>query len=179
MEQRIIDLYDDFTHRSLDRRAFMEKLIALVGSASAAEEALRALAPDYARASIIAETDEPIITTDFHDENSGIKGYCAMPRKTILADAKAIVLVLRENRGLNPHIQDIARRIAVEGFIAIAPDLLLPLGGTPQDKDAARDLFPKLDTAQTVQSLCTLITSLKGQKAERKIGIIGFCWGGA
>jgi carboxymethylenebutenolidase len=178
MDQRIIDLYDDFTHRSLDRRAFMEKLIALVGSTAAAEEALRALAPDYARAAIIAETDERITTTDFADQTSGIKGYCASPRASNISDAKAIVIVLHENRGLNPHIQDIARRIAIEGFTAIAPDLLQPLGGTPRDEDEARDLFPKLDTDHTVKSLATLIASLKSQKSQRKIGVIGFCWGG-
>jgi len=178
MDQRIIDLYDDFTHRSLDRRHFMEKLVALVGSTAAAEEALRTLAPDYARAAIIAETDERIITSDFRDDQSGIQGYCALPRKTSLADAKSIIIVLHENRGLNPHIQDIARRIAVEGFVAIAPDLLLPLGGTPKDEDMARDLFPKLDMEKSVQSLKNLVSSLKSQNSHRKIGVIGFCWGG-
>ncbi len=179
MDQRIIDLYDDFTHSSFDRRAFMERLIVLVGSATAAEEALRLLAPDYAQAAVTSEADDRIVTSSYRDDASGMSGYLATPKGVKLDAAHNFVVVIHENRGLNPHIQDVTRRLATEGFVAMAPDLLAPLGGTPTDGDKAVQLFTKIDLDETAQSLAKLITSIKGQDPKRKVGAIGFCWGGA
>ena len=179
MDQRIIDLYDEYTHRPLARRVFMERLIAIVGSASAAEAALALIAPNYARAAIVAESDSRVETGPYENMASGIKGYVAVPRGVKVETADDFVICIHENRGLNPHIQDIARRLAVEGFVAMAPDLLLPLGGTPKDEDLARDMFTKVDLDKTAASLATLIKDVKARKPGRKVGVVGFCWGGA
>ena len=145
MDQRIIELYDEYTHTPLGRRTFMERLVALVGSVGAAEAAIQAIAPNYARAAIVAESDPRVETSSFEDASAGIKGYLATPKGVKADTANDFVIAIHENRGLNPHIQDIARRLAAEGFVAMAPDLLTPLGGTPKDVDQAMAMFPKLD----------------------------------
>ncbi len=175
MDQRIIDLYDEYTHRPLDRRVFMERLVSLAGSTTAAQLALASLVPSYALAAVIAETDARIVIQRI--ERVGVKTYQAAPRDGA-ASARAIVLVIHENRGLNPHIEDIARRLALEGFLAIAPDLLSAQGGTPADADAARHLFAKIDMARTLASLTDMVSSLKTGASPPKVGALGFCWGG-
>jgi len=178
MDQRIIDLYDDFTHAEVDRRSFMERLVLLTGSTVAAEAALTALKPNYAMAAVVAENDARIETSRPTDAASGLKCYVALPKGTSLDSAASIVIVVHENRGLNPHIQDVARRLALAGYAAIAVDMLTPLGGTPADEDVARDMFPKLDLTQAVASLVKLIDDRKAKNANAKVGIVGFCWGG-
>ena len=178
MDQRIIELYDEFTHAPLDRRVFMERLIALTGSVAAAEVALGLLQPNYALAAIVAENDGRIEIVTGLDAASGLKTYTALPKGAKLDAAANMVIVVHENRGLNPHIQDVARRLALAGFPAVAVDMLTPLGGTPADEDAARDMFPKLDLTRAVASIVALIDDRKKKTPNIKIGIIGFCWGG-
>lgn len=178
MDQRIIELYDEFTHTQLGRRVFMERLASLVGSVGAAETALELLAPNYARAAIIAENDARVETAAFDNAASGVKGYIATPKGVKADAANNFIITIHENRGLNPHIQDVARHLATEGFVAMAPDLLQPLGGTPADVDQAMAMFPKLDLDKTAESLARLITDLKSKNPKLKVGVIGFCWGG-
>ncbi len=179
MDQRIIELYDEYTHKPLPRRVFMERLVGMVGSVAAAEAVVEAIAPNYARAAIVPAEDARIATGPFEDTTAGIKGYIAAPKGVNPDTAPNFIVTIHENRGLNPHIQDIARRLAVEGFVAMAPDLLLPLGGTPADQDAATALFPKLDLEKTADSIEKLIKDRKAKNPNVKIGVIGFCWGGA
>jgi len=176
MDQRIIALYDEFTHRPLDRRVFMERLVVLTGSVAAAEMALASLAPNYAVAQVVAENDPRVRTSRV--EVAGIQAYQAWPANTTPDAARAVVIVIHENRGLNPHIQDVARRISTEGFLAIAPDMLTPMGGTPANEDAARDMFPKLDLTKTVASLAAIVDHYKKLSPPKKVGAVGFCWGG-
>ena len=178
MDQRIIELYDEFTHTQLGRRAFMERLVGLVGSVAAAEAAIQAIAPNFAKAAIIAENDARIETSAYENAASGIKGYLAAPKGMKAENAGNFAIVIHENRGLNPHIQDVARRAAVEGFVAMAPDLLVPLGGTPKDEDQAREMFPKLNLDQTGDALAKLVSDLKARNPRAKIFAMGFCWGG-
>lgn len=178
MDQKIIDLYDEFTHAPLPRRVFMERLLALTGSTLAAEAALQSLQPNYALAALVAENDARIEISTPQDTASGLKSYVALPKGTTLDAATSIVIVVHENRGLNPHIRDVARRLALAGYAAVAVDMLTPLGGTPADEDAARDMFPKLDLTQAVGSLVKLIDDRKAKNPNAKVGIIGFCWGG-
>ena len=179
MDQKIIDLYDDFTHRSLDRRKFMEQLVLIVGSVAAAEQTVRLLMPDYAHAAVVAENDPRLQASSFGDAASGVSGYLVAPKGVKFEEVKNLVIVIHENRGLNPHIQDVARRVAAEGFVAFAPDFLAPLGGTPADSDEAAKLFAKLDFEAAAASLAKFTANMKTALAGRKIGAIGFCWGGA
>jgi carboxymethylenebutenolidase len=176
MDQRIVELYDEYTHKPLDRRVFMERLVALTGSAAAAQLALTGLASNYALAQTIPETD-PRIAAD-RTEIGGLKVYRAAPKGVTPEAARAVVIVIHENRGLNPHIEDVARRIAAEGYLAIAVDMLTPMGGTPRDEDAARDMFPKLDMAKATQSLAAIVDTFKKASPTKKVGVVGFCWGG-
>lgn len=174
MDQKIIDLYDEYTHAPLARRVFLERLTALVGSAAAVPSILAAIEPNYARAA-----DDPRIAAEhvtFQGATGDVRGYVARPKAAERAPA---VIVIHENRGLNPHIEDVARRFAAEGFVALAPDLLSPLGGTPADPDQARDLFAKLDAGKTVNNLISAQSYLMSYRTSNgKIGAVGFCWGG-
>lgn len=176
MDQRIIDLYDEFTHRPLDRRTFMDRLVVLTGSVAAANAALAMLAPDYAQAQVVAENDPRVRASRI--EVAGVQAYQAAPANLAADAATPVVIVIHENRGLNPHIEDVTRRISTEGFLAVAPDMLTPLGGTPSNEDAARDMFPKLNLTQTVASLAAIVDHYKKLSPPRKVGAVGFCWGG-
>src|SRR4051812_40503228 len=136
--QAMINAYDEYTHLTLDRRGFMEKLTKLAGSGAAAAAIAPLLAANPARAAITAENDPKLKTEDvtYPGASGEMKGYLAHPADR--TGKLPAVIVIHENRGLNPHIRDVARRIAHEGFVALAPDLLSPLGGTPQDEDKAR-----------------------------------------
>ena len=179
MDQRIIELYDEYTHKPLPRRVFMERLVGMVGSVAAAEAVVEAIAPNYARAAIVPAEDARITTGSFEDTTAGIKGYIAAPKGVNPDTAPNFIVTIHENRGLNPHIQDIARRLALEGFVAMAPDLLLSLGGTPKDVDQAMAMFAKVDLDKTAESLARLIANLKAKNPRMKVGEVGFCWGGA
>src|SRR5687768_11579809 len=151
--QEMIKAYDDYTHLTLDRRGFMQKLSKLAGSTAAAAAIVPLLEASKARAAIVAE-DDPGLKTETITwpgaEGVTMTGYLAMP-----ADASGrlpAVMVVHENRGLNPHIKDVARRLALEGFLALAPDFLAPQGGTPEDEDQARQMFETLDRPQVVEN---------------------------
>ena len=178
MDQRIIDLYDKFTHGALNRREFLDRLAALAGLAAAALALLPLLQSDYARAETISENDPRLVTNTVYDRASSteLAAYMARPK----SDAKCpAVIVVHENRGLNPHIKDIARRLALEGFAAYAVDLLSVVGGTPADEDKARDEIAKLDPTETAQRVATAVRVFgQAPGGNGKAGAIGFCWGG-
>lgn len=179
MRQEIIALYDEFTHSRLDRRVFMGRLAELTGGTAAAMAALAALRADPAKAALVAPDDPKIAAESvvIGAEGSKLKGYLVRP-----AGSKAKlpgVVVVHENRGLNPHIEDIARRLATAGFMALAVDLLSESGGTPPDEDQARDMIGKLDMAQVVADAMAAVAWLQARPdGNGKAGIIGFCWGG-
>lgn len=178
LDRRIVELYDEYTHKPLDRRVFMNRLLGIAGSAAAAEAALALLEPNYARAQQIAPDDARIAISRLDTTVGGValKGYLATPK----AEAKrGGVLVIHENRGLNPHIEDVTRRMALEGFTALGLDFLTPLGGTPSDPDAARALFPQLPAdAVVAQGRAALKYLTSRPDANGKVGAVGFCWGG-
>jgi carboxymethylenebutenolidase len=180
MRQDIIDLYDDYTHERIGRRVFMDRLAALAGSTAAATALMPMLKNNYAKAAIVAPDDDRLTTEEvtFAGADGEVSGYLARP-----ADASGelpAVVVIHENRGLNPHIEDIARRVALEGFIALAPDFLSPLGGTPENEDQAREMISQLDSAKTTQNALAAVDFLKNHEASTgRVGVVGFCWGGA
>jgi carboxymethylenebutenolidase len=177
--QAMINAYDEYTHLSLDRRRFMEKLTGLAGSAAAAAAIAPMLAANSAKAEIVADNDERIKGEDITYPGAAgeMKGYLVQPANA--AGKLPAVIVIHENRGLNPHIRDVARRMALEGFIALAPDFLSPAGGTPDNEDKAREMIGTLDPAATVQNGAATVTYLEGNALTNgKAGAIGFCWGG-
>lgn len=177
--QAMIDAYDEYTHLTLDRRRFMEQLTRLAGSGAAAAAIAPLLAANSAQAAIVAADDPRVKGEDITYPGSGgeMKGYLVKP--TDQTGKLGTVIVVHENRGLNPHIRDVARRVALEGFVALAPDFLSPLGGTPGDEDKARDLFAKLEPARTAANAVATVAFLKGEKdGNGKVGAVGFCWGG-
>ncbi|RVI75824.1 dienelactone hydrolase family protein [Sinorhizobium meliloti] len=177
--QAMIDAYDEYTHLTLDRRRFMERLTALAGTAAAAAAIAPMLAANSAKAEMIAETDERIKGEDitYPGADGEMKGYLVRP-----ADASGklpAVIVIHENRGLNPHIRDVARRMALEGFVALAPDFLSPDGGTPDDEDKAREMISALDATETNANAVATVSFLTGHaESTGNVGAIGFCWGG-
>lgn len=178
MDQRIIDLYDRFTHGGMSRRDFLDRLGELVGSAAAAAALLPLLQNDYAQAAIIAADDARLATERLsYDSPKGkINGYLARPKAK---GKRPAVLVIHENRGLNPHLEDVARRLAVEGFLAYAVDLLSLVGGTPPSEDAARELHTKMNQDDAVVALVAAVPFLKGHaESTGRVGAVGFCFGG-
>jgi carboxymethylenebutenolidase len=176
MRQDIIELYDAFTHGRMGRRAFMERMTMLTGSAAAALAAVKLLQPDPAAAAMIAEND-PRLAIDTVAIDGGPSAYWAKPAGG--GNLLPGVVVIHENRGLNAHIQDVTRRAAVEGFSVLAPDLLTAIGGTPSDPDKARDMIGTLTPAQTVEEVRATINWLRAQPdGNGKVGLVGFCWGG-
>lgn len=178
MDQKIIDLYDEYTHKPLDRREFLRRLAALAGGAAAASALLALLENNYAHAQQVSPDDARLKAerVTYPGASGPVAAYLALPRESAKAPA---VIVIHENRGLNPHISDVARRVAAAGFVALAPDLLAPLGGTPEDEDQARTLFGRLDAGTTVGNLKAARAWLAGHPATTgKVGVVGFCWGG-
>ena len=175
-----IALYDRFTHDGLDRRAFMAELTRLAGSAAAASLLLASIAADPAAAALIAEEDKRIRTHRMSwpvAAGRTMKGYQAEPREP--AGRLGSVLVVHENRGLNGHIEDVARRLALAGYRAVAPDFLSPAGGTPADEDAAREAIGKLDLASAAADAVATLRLMKALPGSNgKAGAVGFCWGG-
>lgn len=177
--QAMIDAYDEYTHLTLDRRDFMEKLTRLAGSGAAAAAIAPMLAANSAQAAIVAENDARVKGEDitYPGSRGEMKGYLARPAEA--GGKLGSVIVIHENRGLNPHIRDVARRIALEGFIALAPDFLSPLGGTPPDEDKARDMFNQLAPEQAIADGVATVGYLKKiDGGNGKVGVVGFCWGG-
>jgi carboxymethylenebutenolidase len=178
LDQTIIDLYDDYVHRHFDRRLFLEKLARHTGSAAAAAAAMSLLVSNYALAATVPEDDARIRTSrvDVPAPDGALKAYLAQPTGS---GRHGAVLVVHQNRGLNPHIEDIARRLAVAGYVALAVDFLSPLGGTPTDENAAMQMFGKLDSAKTTANAIAAVAYLRTLPAGNgKVGAVGFCWGG-
>jgi carboxymethylenebutenolidase len=178
MDQRIIDLYDEYTHAPLPRRIFLSRLSRLVGGSAAAAALLPLLENNYAHAQMIAKNDARIAPSwlAYGGATGMIRCFQVKPQG---AGKFPAVIVIHENRGLNPHIQDVTRRLAVDGFLAIAPDFLSPLGGTPDDQDQARDMFGKLDRDQTIGDAIGAVNFAKSHaEGNGKVGTVGFCWGG-
>ena len=177
----VLKLFDRYVHGLTDRRGFLEGARKFAAGGVGAGALLEALNPRFAEAEQVAK-DDPRIVGKFVEypspEGYGtVKGYLVEPAK---AQGKLpTVLVVHENRGLNPHIEDIARRLALDNFIAFAPDALAPLGGYPGDEDKARELFPKLDQAKTRKDFILAARVLKAlPEGNGKVGVVGFCYGG-
>jgi carboxymethylenebutenolidase len=179
MNQEIINLFDEYTHKPLTRNDFMTRLAKLAGGTAAAFAILPLLEVNYANAMTIAEDDEDIIAEDITYEGDGstMKAYLAKPKK--ISGKIGAVLVIHENRGLNPHIKDVTRRVAKAGFIALGVDALSPLGGTPANEDEARGLFAKLDAPKNINNFVKGFDYLRSIKeCNGKTACVGFCWGG-
>jgi carboxymethylenebutenolidase len=178
MDQKIINLFDEYTHKPLSREQFIKRLATLTGSVAAAMAVLPMLEINYANAAPLTNPDDVVVErVTYPGDGSEMKGYLAKPMKGKTFGA---VVVIHENRGLNPHIEDVTRRIALAGFIGLAPDGLSPAGGTPSNEDKARELIQQLDSGKNLNSFLKAFDYLKTRKdCNGKLGCIGFCWGGA
>ena len=175
--QQAIDLYDRFTHEGMDRRVFFSRMTLIAGSAAAATSLIAAIAASPAAAAIVAEDDPRLTTrTMTFERPAGYSAYVAEPRTRSL---KATVMVIHENRGLTAHIKDVARRIGLEGFRAVAPDFLSLSGGTPANEETARDAIGKLDLGKVTADAVAMLDELSKSSRGGKAGAVGFCWGGA
>ncbi len=176
MDQKIINLFDRYTHGGMSRRDFLDRLTLMAGSAAAATALLPVLENNYAQAAIAPE-DDPRLALSEGEIAPGIKGLLAVPKD---AQGKLpAVLVIHENRGLNPHIRDVTRRMALEGFVAFGADYLSPLGGTPADEEKAREMIATLKPEdQAAYSQAALKALIAHPKGNGKAGAMGFCWGG-
>ncbi|MEB2846828.1 dienelactone hydrolase family protein [Rhizobiales bacterium RZME27] len=177
--QAMISAYDEYTHLHLDRRKFMERLTVLAGSGAAAAAIAPMLAASGAQAAVVAVDDDRLTTKSvvFPGANGEMKGYWARPKSA--SGPLGSIIVIHENRGLNEHIRDVARRAALEGFNALAVDFLSPVGGTPPDEDKAREMFSTLDAAKTAaDGEAARVWLAKHEGANGKVGAVGFCWGG-
>jgi carboxymethylenebutenolidase len=177
--QEMIDLYDEYTHITLDRRAYLARMTALVGSAAAATAVTALIEADKAAAQIVP-TDDLRVKAErvtYAGEGGDMAGYLAMPANA--TGRLPVVIVIHENRGLVPHIQDVTRRMALEGFLALGPDFLHQSGGTPTDEDKGREMIGQLDRARTVANALASLRFLKVHaRGNGKVGATGFCWGG-
>ena len=178
IDQRVFDLYDEYCHGRIDRRAFLQRAaVVTIGGLAMAQ----ALLPRYAQAQTISFTDERIkaryVTYPSPGGTSGsMRGYLVQPKGS---GPFAAVLVIHENRGLNPYIEDVARRVATEGFLALAPDGLFPVGGYPGNDDDGRTLQSSLDPGKLRTDMLNSARYLKDHAlSSGKLGVTGFCWGG-
>lgn len=181
-DPEVLKLFDKFVHGDLSRREFIDRasLCAVGGLTGAA--VLESLVPDFAAAQQIAEDDERLrahyVTYDSPNGAGTMRGYLVQPESG--ADRLPGIVVIHENRGLNPHIEDVARRIALDGYLAFAPDALTPLGGYPGSEDAARELFSQLDRATLVHDFVAAVEYLQSHdRCTGKVGAVGFCFGGS
>jgi carboxymethylenebutenolidase len=178
MDQNIINLYDEYTHKPLSRQEFLHRLALIAGGTAAALSLLPLLESNYASAATVKEDDLFTERITYPGNNTNImQAYVARPKEM---KPYAAVVVIHENRGLNAHIEDVTRRAAKAGYLAIAPNALSVIGGTPANEDDARAAFSKLDAADTLQNFVKVFDYLKTRKdANGKFGCVGFCWGGA
>ena len=181
-DQELLILFDAYVHGAIDRRGFLDRAGKFAVGGTTAAMLLDALSPRFAEAQQVAK-DDARLKAEYVEypspEGSGtMRGYLVRPAK---AEGKKLpgVLVVHENRGLNPHIEDIARRLGLDDFMAFAPDALFPLGGYPGDEDKAREVFPKLDQGKTREDFVAAANWLKARKdCSGRIGAVGFCYGG-
>lgn len=180
-DPEVLKLFDGYVHGQLSRRDFLSSATRFAVGGVTALGLLEALSPRFAEARQIEESD-PRIKASYIEYPSPngygkLRGYLVQP--AVIKGKLPAILVVHENRGLNPHIEDIARRVALDNFIAFAPDALFPLGGYPGNEDKARELFPKLDQTKTREDFVAAIGILKGlPESSGKVGVVGFCYGG-
>jgi carboxymethylenebutenolidase len=180
-DQGLLVLFDAYVHGAIDRRGFLEKAAKYAVGGVTAAILLDQLSPKFAQAQVVKPDDERLkgerIGYDAPKGSGKMQGY--LVRKAKGNGRLPGILVIHENRGLNPHIEDIARRLAVDGFVAFAPDALFPLGGYPGDEDKARELFPKLDATRTREDFVAAAAFVKTRpECTGAFGAVGFCWGG-
>jgi carboxymethylenebutenolidase len=176
MDQQNINLYDEYTHKPLSRQEFISRLSKLAGSAAAATALLPLLELNYANAATVKEDDLFIERVSYPGINGDMQAYVARPKEE---KKYAAVVVIHENRGLNAHIEDVTRRAARAGYLAIAPNALSSLGGTPSNEDEARTKFQQLKAEDNLQNFIKVFDYLPGRKdCNGKFGCVGFCWGG-
>lgn len=180
-DPEVLQLFDQYVHGAIDRRGFLIGAARFAVGASTAAGLLAALSPQFAAAQEVAG-DDPRLVAEYVEFPSPqgygtARGYLVKPAK--IRKPLPVVLVVHENRGLNPHIEDIARRLALEDFIAFAPDALFPLGGYPGNEDDARTLFGKLDQAKTREDFIAAANMLRAiEHGNGRLGVVGFCYGG-
>lgn len=177
IDQTIINLYDEFTHGNINRRTFLDRLGKMVGGSAAAMAVLPLLVNDYTR-QIVSPADDrlEISEVEWDADGRAVGGYLARLKG---GEKRPGVIVIHENRGLNPHIKDVARRMALEGYLALAFDALSPQGGTPDDEGVAREMMGNLDADETLANLAAAVPFLAGHaECTGKVGAMGFCWGG-
>lgn len=180
-DQELLALFDAYVHGGIDRRAFLDRAAKYAVGGVTAAMLLEQLSPRFAEAQVV-RTDDVRIAAEYVEFDSP-RGY-GKGRGYLVVPAGATgklpgVLVIHENRGLNPHIEDIARRVALDNFVAFAPDALFPLGGYPADEDKARELFPRLEAPKTREDFVAAAQFLRSRsESTGKIGAVGFCWGG-
>ena len=177
MKQEIINLYDEYTHKPLSRTEFIKKLVALTGSMAAAMAILPLIEVNYAHAAVTPQDDLFIETISYPGVPGPMSAYVARPKE---AKKYAAVIIIHENRGLNAHIEDVARRAARAGYLAIAPNALSALGVTPATEDEARTKFQELKPENNLQNFINVFDYLKTRTDHNgNTGCVGFCWGGA
>ncbi len=178
MDQKIVDLYDGYIHGQMSRRDFVDRAAKLVGSSAAAAALLPLLSSDYAKAETIA-ADDPRLASEkisYESPRGKVAAYLSRPKAK---GKRPAVIVIHQDKGLNPHIEDVARRLGALGFLALAPDLLSPFGGTPASEEAALDLFRrKLDREDLAIPLATIAFMKSHPECTGKVGAVGFCFGG-
>ncbi len=176
MDQKIITLYDEYTHSQLNRKDFMRKLALLAGGTAMAMTILPLLENNYAAAASFNSDVILVKNITYPGVDGDMKAVLAKPKTN---KKLGCVLVIHENRGLNPHIIDVTKRVAAEGFIALGVDALSPLGGTPTDEDKGRELIGKLDPEKNLKNYLKGLEYLRNRKdANGKVACTGFCWGG-
>jgi carboxymethylenebutenolidase len=180
-DQDLLILFDAYVHGALDRRGFLEQASKYAVGGVTAAMLLDQLSPKFAENTVVRTDDDRIVAEYMeYDSPNGygkMRGYFVRPAKP--SGKLPGILVIHENRGLNPHIEDVARRFALENFVAFAPDALFPLGGYPGDEDKAREVFPKLDQAKTREDFVAAYGVLKARpETTGKVGAVGFCYGG-
>jgi carboxymethylenebutenolidase len=181
IKQEVFDLYDDYAHNRINRREFMQKLSIYAAGGITVASLMSFLMPDY-NGAIQIKSDDPRLKSEYVNYQSVKGGGTIKALLSIPADAKTKlggIVVVHENRGLNPHIEDVARRAALAGFISIAPDALTPLGGYPGNDDAGRELQSKRERNEMLEDFIAGYDYLKGHKdCNGKVGVVGFCFGG-
>jgi carboxymethylenebutenolidase len=180
-DQDLLILFDAYVHGVIDRRSFLDQASRFAVGGVTAAMLLDQLSPRFTERTVVARDDARLsaeyVEYDSPNGSGKMRGYLAKPEKQ--TGKLPAILVIHENRGLNPHIEDVARRFALANFVAFAPDALFPLGGYPGDEDKARELFPKLDQNKTREDFVAAYNFLKARpETTGKVGAVGFCYGG-
>lgn len=180
-DQELLILFDAYVHGDIDRRTFLDRARKFAVGGLTAAGLLASLSPKFAEAQVVKPDDTRLVTTRIEyaspKGHGSVKAYLARPASASVKLPS--VLVVHENRGLNPHIEDITRRLALDGYLAFAPDMLTSLGGYPGDEDKARALFAQLDQAKCREDFLTACDVLKARpESNGKVGVVGFCYGG-